>query len=966
MIDILRPAAVLRPAGSPALAARARPRPAVSSCLRAAVGAALLAVTVGLGSAAAAEPALLAAPVPPGRNLTPAEAELWAEQGIDAPSTRLLSQAEDRKAGRVTTLRVAVILVDFPDVPADRAAHPPEYYQRLLFSHGELPGGSVAEFLETSSHGRFLLTGEVRGWFTVSRLRNTYTVGQGGISRFYPSNSQYLAEEAIHLADPTINYADLDNEGPDGVPDSGDDDEIIDGIILVHAGKGRDEGGGSGDDFIAVKWNTSGPVPVDGVFGYDFTLNPENGGIGIFLHELGHLLGLPDLYDTELLINSSAGLGRWSLMAGAWLLGGEDSPGDFDAWSKARLGFADEIRLYQDQDRLVIPPVLDSGKVYRLWLNGGGDEEYYLLENRRRTGIDAALPGEGLLIYHVDERVPNNDNSNHYKVALEQADGLYQLENRYGSFTAGDEGDPFRAGDVFSRDTDPSSLDYDGLPSGVSVFNIGEPAADGSVTADVHVVPDASVDVIDVNIEEMEGNGDGLVSAGELAGVRPRFAVYARSAQNLVLSVHSDDRFATVLDTTWNLGTVAAGQVASLPGPIRVRIAPNLPSDPYGMPLRLSLRWDRAPRREAEVELGLGTHVGREDDFDDSVDGWTHGAVRPTALDYWARSPQFGRDGTSGFHCGSYPDGFRRGTDAVLVSPPILLPPDAALLFDQRVDIYVEPGKSSRVAAVIEISVNGGDWQQAVPDGGYPAYFGGSNPEWLARPIFAGKLNDGAFFTTRVDLSQYRGSIRVRFRVFAEDEVLRGNGWFIDNVRVGQGLVPVRPVRVETRVQGADVLLHWILADPVPAQVRWLRGGDPATATAVGPGWMAGAAEGSAIDAGAAELLPAVYWLEGVERDGRIDRWGPWKAEGGTRVTAPFQVLEQPARGRVTFAWGVALPAGAALQIFDVQGRQVAGARLESAPGTWVWGGDGRVAPGIYFARIRGTDLRPLRVVVMP
>ena len=77
------------------------------------------------------------------------------------PAAHLLGQSELRAEGKVTTLRVVAILIDFPDMAADTGAHPPEYYRRLLFSRNELPGGSVADFLYESSHGRLEFTGEV-------------------------------------------------------------------------------------------------------------------------------------------------------------------------------------------------------------------------------------------------------------------------------------------------------------------------------------------------------------------------------------------------------------------------------------------------------------------------------------------------------------------------------------------------------------------------------------------------------------------------------------------------------------------------------------------------------------------------------------------------------------------------------------------------------------------------------------
>jgi len=314
--------------------------------------------------------------------LTPEETDLWISQGIGRPATHLLDQAARRRAGETTVLRVAVILIDFPDVPADRVKHSPTYYRELLFSRGVHPTGSVADFLDASSRGRLDFQGEIRGWYRASQVRDAYTGGLAGVG-YYPNNSQRLAEEAIALADWDINFSLLDNDGLDDIPDSGDDDELIDGILIIHAESGREGGNLSPAEFTSIHWRTKTDVPVDGVFGRYFTLNPEDGTIGIFLHELGHLMGLPDLYPTRPSTQgSSFGLGIWSLMAGGLNTAGGIYPVDFDAWSKHRLGFVNTVRVFFNRDHETLPTVQESGLVYQLWANGLGDREYFLLENR--------------------------------------------------------------------------------------------------------------------------------------------------------------------------------------------------------------------------------------------------------------------------------------------------------------------------------------------------------------------------------------------------------------------------------------------------------------------------------------------------------------------------------------------------------------------------------------------------------
>ena len=83
---------------------------------------------------------------------------------------------------------------------------------------------------------------------------------------------------------------------------------------------------------------------------------------------------------------------------------------------------------------------VNKTECYRLWTKGATGPEYFLLENRQATGLDAALPGSGLAVWHIDERQSNNDDPLAYLVALLQADGKKDLELLKNS---GDGGGPF-------------------------------------------------------------------------------------------------------------------------------------------------------------------------------------------------------------------------------------------------------------------------------------------------------------------------------------------------------------------------------------------------------------------------------------------------------------------------------------------------------------------------------------------
>ena len=203
--------------------------------------------------------------------------------------------------------------------------------------------------------------------------------------------------------------------------------------------------------------------------------------VGVYVHEYGHFLGLPDLYDTDY---TSAGAGDWTVMAGgSWngvTLSG-DRPAQQDAWSRYFLGWVTPTKLTGSVSGKTFQAVESSNDIYQ-FLNGsapGVTGEYFLAENRQLTGFDAALPGAGLLLWHVDEAKTNNTQewypgcvtcTGHYKVALIQADGLYSMEKD--SNSRGDSGDPFKGGGgnrTIGHTTFPANDLYSGAASGFAL-----------------------------------------------------------------------------------------------------------------------------------------------------------------------------------------------------------------------------------------------------------------------------------------------------------------------------------------------------------------------------------------------------------------------------------------------------------------------------------------------------------------
>lgn len=355
------------------------------------------------------------------------------------------------------TVRVIVVLVNFKD-KSMTAAHNKQHFKDLFFSTGVLPNGSVKEYYTEVTNGIITIAGDVVGPFKLSQNMSYYAHGDSGTGGTFP-NARTMAQEAAQLANPSVNFAPYDNDG----------NGYVDAFIVIHAGSGAEQTG-SVNDIWSHKWNLPAEFNADSTKIYPYLTVPEDSRIGVCCHELGHLLfGFPDLYDTD---GSSEGIGNWCLMAGGSWNGNGDIPAHPSAWCKVNQGWASTIVQTSNSD-VSIKDVKTSHSVYRLWKDGTGGSEYFLVENRQKKLYDKKLPGDGLLIWHIDDSISSNTNEVHPKVKLVQADGLNQME---AGTNRGDAGDSYPGGTnnkSFTDTSTPNSKSYAGTKTCVGVTNIG-------------------------------------------------------------------------------------------------------------------------------------------------------------------------------------------------------------------------------------------------------------------------------------------------------------------------------------------------------------------------------------------------------------------------------------------------------------------------------------------------------------
>ena len=288
------------------------------------------------------------------------------------------------------------------------------HYQNLMFGTGE----SFKDFYLKQSNGRFLAKGDVSDWVSVpfneaSYGSNAISDAAGAWPFVQDSATAWYAAQVAAGKSPAeikaylvqfdkVDRYDYNHNGNFNEPDG-----YIDHFQAIHAGEGEEAGGGAqGADAIwSHRWyayandaGKTGPtgnlaggtqIGTTGMWIGDYTTEPENGGLGVFSHEFGHDLGLPDLYDTA---GGDNGTGFWTLMSGgSWLNHGTDSigttPGYMGAWEKQQLGWLDYTQVNYGKDtRVDLGPADRTGKLPQAILVNLPDKTIFTDYNTPHSG----------------------------------------------------------------------------------------------------------------------------------------------------------------------------------------------------------------------------------------------------------------------------------------------------------------------------------------------------------------------------------------------------------------------------------------------------------------------------------------------------------------------------------------------------------------------------------------------------
>jgi|GEM_PF-526105 len=386
-------------------------------------------------------------------------------------------------------IRVLALLIDYPDLVN---VIPKSGFDSLLYGANYRSGdGSFKAFYETSSGGLLTVTVDVKGWY---RASNNF--------QYYAADSGYdraadLVREAVDAAELAgTNFGLYDNDA----------DGDVDGILSVHSGPGAEIGSQSGLYVWSHRWvlngGNTGAAFYDNVSINDYMINPETrsasnqniSGIGVFCHEFGHNLGLPDLYDTDNSNGNSEGIGNWCVMAGGTYSGSSNRPSGFSAWCKEDLSWDTPqiLTLGQTGSYSLNPASTNQNEFYRI--NTTLSNEYFLVENRQLVGRDSDLPGHGLAIWHINTNKTNsfgnrvNGDETLKGVDLEEADGNNDLDNQVNRGDAGDLFPGTSSRTTFTDNTNPSAQTYLLGNTGLQIRNIVE-VVGGAVSFDFGQAP---------------------------------------------------------------------------------------------------------------------------------------------------------------------------------------------------------------------------------------------------------------------------------------------------------------------------------------------------------------------------------------------------------------------------------------------------------------------------------------------
>ena len=301
----------------------------------------------------------------------------------------LKAMKNDWNASR--TYRQLVVLVSFSDCDF-KMENPRETYDAMFNQSGynQRDGtGCVADYFRDQSNGLFNLAFDVYGPIKV----NSKAQKGSGDQDFRPS----VFVEALRTLI-------KQQSGIDFSPYDWNGNKVVNQVIFVYAGYAGNQPG-----YFTYTWPSTGTMSTvttpDGYQVKNYSASGElwsnnaSCGIGTICHEFSHCLGLPDIYPTSSSTSAASIVDEWDLMDGGHGSNLGWCPPNYSPLEKMLLGWLTPTELTKDTVITGLKPASEGGEVF---LIRHTEDEYYLLENRQWQGWDVSVPGQGLLVWHVN------------------------------------------------------------------------------------------------------------------------------------------------------------------------------------------------------------------------------------------------------------------------------------------------------------------------------------------------------------------------------------------------------------------------------------------------------------------------------------------------------------------------------------------------------------------------------------
>ncbi len=316
-------------------------------------------------------------------------------QRAKAPTRSLTGFGNFPHEGKI---RSAIILVEYSDVKFSIDDPYTAFYNQLNEEGYSVEGatGSARDYYTANSGGKFDGQFDVYGPYTLDHKRSYY--GGNGWSGDDARPDQMIWDAVKKASADGADFSVYDY----------DDNGYIDNVFVYYAGHNEAEGGDE-DCVWPHKWVVNSCPKFDGKYLYDYACTSELrgsygtkiAGIGTFCHEFGHVFGLYDHYDTDYDYSGySHGLGEYDIMSSGSYNNDGNTPPMFNALEMEMIGWCQSVVLDKAQSITIKP--IHNHQTYKVLTEEEG--EFFLIENRNRDAIiwDKCLPGDGLLISHID------------------------------------------------------------------------------------------------------------------------------------------------------------------------------------------------------------------------------------------------------------------------------------------------------------------------------------------------------------------------------------------------------------------------------------------------------------------------------------------------------------------------------------------------------------------------------------